>query len=66
MPHRNSVADGDGRKYDRNAPCFRYAKLYGVYDFIQVHMTRNDFIIRAYNADHRLFHFFFGKSQCVE
>ena len=66
MSHCDTVTDCDRRKYDRNTACFRYAKFYGVYDLIQIHMPRNDLIVRAYNTDHRLFHFLFGKAKCIE
>ena len=66
MPHGNAVADCNGRKYHRSSPCHGNAQFHGIYDFIQVHMSRYDFIIRADNSHQRFFHFFLGDAQSMK
>ncbi|GFI29358.1 hypothetical protein IMSAGC013_00744 [Lachnospiraceae bacterium] len=51
MPHGNSVTNCNGRKYHRNAAGLCYPQLHCIYNFIQIHMPRNDFIIGAYNSN---------------
>ena len=66
MPHGNPVAYGDGRKYDRRSSCHGDSHLHCLYDLIQVHVSRNDLIIRADNSHQRAVHLFFRQSQRVE
>ena len=66
VSHRNSVADRDRREYHRHAACLRNAKLYRVDNLIQIHMTGNNLVVGAHNADHRLVHLLLGKSQRVK
>ena len=66
MPHGDAVADCDSRKYNRSTAAHGNAKLYGFYDFIQVHMSRYDLIIGTHDADQRLLHLFFCQAQRVK
>ena len=51
MTHGNTVADCDRREYYRCTACHGNTLFYCIDDFIQVHMTRNDFIIRTYDTN---------------
>ena len=55
MSHGNTITYRDCRKYNRYATCFRNAEFYGVYNFINIHMARNNFIVGTYNSDHWFF-----------
>ena len=45
MSHGDTVTDCDSRKYPGHAARQSHSHLYRFHDFIQVHMTRYDFII---------------------
>ena len=66
MSHGDSITDSNRRKYNRYTTCFCHAKLDSIYDLVKVHMSRNDLIVGAYNTDHGLLHFLFGKAKCIE
>ena len=51
MPHGNPVADCNGREHHRDAPCFCYPKLHGIYNFVKVHMPGDNLIVGAYNPN---------------
>ena len=54
MSHGDTVANGDSREYNGVAACHCNACLNGVNDFVYVHMTGYNLVIRAYNTDKRL------------
>ena len=66
MSHGNSVTDCDCRKYHRHTAGLCNSKFHSLYNFIQIHMARNNLIVGTYDSHHRLFHFFRGKSQGIE
>ena len=66
MSHCNSVADCDRREYNRSSACHGNSLLNGCHDFIQIHMSGYNFIIRADNSHQRSFHFLFCHSKSVE
>ena len=45
MSHCNTVTDSDCREHDRSSSSHCHAKLYGLCDFIQVHVAWYDLII---------------------
>ena len=59
MSHGNSVTNCDCREYTRYTSCHGNTHFYCLYDFIQVHMSRNNFIVGAYDTDKRFVHLFF-------
>jgi len=62
MIHGNAVTDADGVKNHRGSTAGVDAGFNGIHQFVQVHMSRDDFIKGIGNADHRPFHFPVGKS----
>ena len=66
MSHCNSVADCDRRKDDRSTACHCNTHLYCIYDLINIHMTRNDLIVRAYDTNQRLLQLFLCNSECIK
>ena len=66
VSHGDTVTDCNCRKYYRCTASHGNAQLDSFHDFVDVHVSRYDLIIRRNNADQRTFHFFLGHSQCVE
>ena len=66
MSHRNPVAYSNRRKYDRCSAGHRYAEFYCLYNLINIHMTRDDFIVRTDDTNKRFFEFLFCHTQCVK
>ena len=66
MAHRDPVADGDRREFNRGAARETDARLDGFCDFIQVHVAWDDFVVGIDHADERTFQFFFGIAQRIE
>ena len=56
MSHGNPVAYGNGREYDRRTARHGYSLLYCIDDLVQVHVSRNDLIIGAYDPNQRTLH----------
>ena len=63
VPHGDTVTDCDGREHDRCSACHGNAHFYSLCNFIQVHVTRYDLIVGAYDSYERFFHLFFGQTQ---
>ena len=63
MSHGNTVANGDGREDDGCTAGHGHTQLYGLHDLVQIHMSRNDFVVRADDADKGFCLFFLGQSQ---
>ena len=51
MSHGDTVTDRNRRKHDRRTACHGNSLFYCINDFIQIHMTGNDLVIRAYDTD---------------
>ena len=51
MSHCNTITYCDCREHDRNASCHCHTLLNGVYNLIQVHMSRYNLIVGAHNTD---------------
>ena len=66
VPHGDPVADGNGGEHDRRAACCANARFDGFGDFIQIHMTGDDFIIGGNDADERLADFLIGQTEGIE
>ena len=66
MAHGNPVTDRNRRKFHRKASRFGNAHLHRLTNLIQIDMSRNNFIVGTYHADHRLLHFFLGITQGVK
>ena len=66
MSHGDTVTDCNCRKYYRCTASHGNAQLDSFHNFVDVHVSRYDLIIRRNDADQRTFHFFLGHSQCVE
>ena len=66
MPHGNAVTDCNSRKFHRKPTGFGNAHLHRLADFIQIDMSRNNFIIGAHHSDHRLLHLFLGVAQGIK
>ena len=66
VSHCNTVTDCDCREHDRCSTCHGNSHLYCICNFIQVHMSRNDFVIRTYDSDKRSLQFFFCKTKRIE
>ena len=65
MAHGNTVTDGNGREDNGRTAGHGNAEADGFRNLIQVHVARDNFVVRADNADERTFQFLFGQSQCV-
>ncbi len=66
VAHGDSVADSDRRKYNRCSSRHGNTHFDRVNDLIDIHMSRNNFIIRTYNTDKRSVHLFLGKSESMK
>ena len=66
MSHCNAVADCNCREDNRCAACHSNAHLDCFYDFINVHVTGNNFVVGRNDSNERTFHFFFGHSQGIK
>ena len=66
VSHRNAVAYRNRGKDSGDAAGHGNSHLHGVNDFIDVHMTGNNLIIRADDSDQRLFQLFLCESKCIE
>ena len=58
--------DSDGRENDGGAACHGDAHLDCLGDLIQIHMTGNDFVMGADDADERTAHFFLCQTESEE
>ena len=65
MPHCNPVANGDRGEHNRRTARHRHAELYRIANFIQIHMPRHDFVVRANDADERTGLFFVRQAKRV-
>ncbi len=63
VSHGDTVADGDRGKYDGVAARHRHARLDGVDDLVDVHVTGHDLIVGADNADQRLLKLLLGHTE---
>ena len=66
VAHGDAVANSDCRKYHRCAASHGNAQLDSLDDFVNVHVSRYDLVIRGNDADQRTLHLFFCHSQCIE
>ena len=66
VTHRNAVADRNRRHHDRHAASLCDAELHGIDNLVEVHVTRDNFVIGRDDADERLFHLLRGESKCIE
>ena len=66
MTHRDTVADGDGGKYDRRTARHCNTELDSLDYLIYVHMSGNYLIIRADDTDKRSRLFLLGQTECVK
>ena len=66
VSHCDSVTYCDRRKYNRCAASHCNAELYSIYNFVKVHMTRYDLVVRAYDSYQWFVHFFFCHSKGIE
>ena len=66
MSHGDSVTNCDCRNHDRYSSCHCHSHLDCLCDLIQVHMPRNDLIIRTYDSDQWLLKLLLRQSQCIE
>ena len=66
MAHGDPVTDSNCREYTGNTACHSHTQLYGLCDLVQIHMARNDLVIRIDNTDQRLVHLFFCQAQRME
>ena len=51
VSHGNAVTDSNGREHYRGAACHGNTLFYGVYNLVQVHVARYDFVVGADNTD---------------
>ena len=66
MSHSDTITDCDRRKYNRCAASHRYTQLHGIYNLVQVHVSRNNLIIRTYDTDERFVHLLFRHTECIK
>ena len=66
MSHSDTITYRNRRKYDRRPASHSYALLHCIYNFIQIHMPRNNFIMRTDNSHQRPFHLLFCHAQRVK
>ncbi len=66
MSHGDSVAYRDRREYDGRPACHGDSLLYCIYNLIQIHVSRNDLIIRTDDPYQRTVHLFLCKPQRIE
>ena len=66
MSHSDTITDCDRRKYNRCAASHRYPQLHGIYNLVQVHVSRNNLIIRTYDTDKRFVHLLFRHTECIK
>ena len=65
VAHGNTVAHRNGREHNGRTACHGNTQLDGIDDFIQVHMSGDDLIIGADNANQRALLLLFGQSQSM-
>ena len=58
VPHRDTVAYADRRKFYRSTACHADARLCSFGDTVEFEVTRNDFVFRTAYADERTTQFF--------
>ena len=66
MPHSNTVADCNSRKYNRHAAGFSHTQSHRVHNFIQIHMSGHNLVVGADDAHHRLLHLLLGKPKGIK
>ena len=66
MTHSDTITDCDRRKYNRCSASHRYTQLHGIYNLVQVHVSRNNLIIRTYDTDERFVHLLFRHTECIK
>ena len=66
MSHSNTVTNSNSREYDRVTACQCNTLFNGIDDLIYIHVTGNNFIIRADNTDHRLCDFLICHTECMK
>ena len=63
VAHRETVAYSDGREDERHTARKGNALLHGIHNIVQVHVPRNDIVLRADDADQRTIDFFISKAE---
>ena len=66
VSHCDSVTYCDCRKYNRCAASHCNAEFHSIYNFVKVHMSRYDLVIRAYDSYQWFVHFFLCHSKGIE
>ena len=66
MTHRDTVTNSDGGEHDRCAAGGADARFDSFDDLIDIHMTGNDFVMGADDADERTAHFFLCQTESEE
>ena len=63
VPHREAVAHRDGREDERHTAGKGNPLLHGIHNLIQVHVPRDDVVLRADDADQRTIDFFISQAE---
>ena len=66
VSHGNTIAYSNCREHNRRTAGHSYTKLYSLCDFIQIHMSGNNFIVGTNNTDQRAFTLFLCITKCVK
>ena len=65
VAHGDAVADGDGREHDRGAAAHGDADADRFRDLVEVHVTGDDLVVGADDADEGTSQFFLGETQGI-
>ena len=65
MAHGNTVTYGNGREDNGRAARFCDTHLNRFGNFVEVHVARDNFIVRADNTDERFAELLFCQAECV-
>ena len=66
MTHSYTVAYRYCWKFYRSSSCKAYSGFYRLGNFVEIHMSGNNLVLRRYNADKRSFHFLFCKTKGIK
>ena len=66
MSHCNTITNRDCREYDWCTACHCNTNANCFYDFVDVHMSRYNFIVGADNPNQRFRKFFFCQPKCIK
>ena len=66
MSHCYTVANSYCGKHDWVSACHGYACFYSLYYFVDIHVSRDNLVVGAYDTDHRLAYLLVSHSQCVQ